>query len=155
MYAHVSALPFERTGRLVVHEQGGHIGRPDAVEFQGRSGQTLVDWLAEVHIWVDRWPTRAGVAVLLERAGVDWVPCANALPYDAIYLRHESELQLVFSSYIPLEPGGTYRVHLPGAVVSRPTLRIGALQCEPGANDARTRPRRAARPSPTTTRKTA
>jgi hypothetical protein len=123
--------------------------RPDALEFRARTNQVLVDWLGEVTIAIHRWPTRDGIAVLLKRTDDGWTPCANALPCDGIYLTQAKDVTLAFSVYIPLDAGGLYRLHLPGAVLATPAIRIGALQREPGFGGSS--PRRAPRglrPSP-------
>lgn len=132
MYDHIGVARFERTGRLVSHGEADRLGRPDAVEFQGRAGERLVDWMAHVHVWFDRWPTRAGAAAILEREGDGWKLLATAMPFDGIYVRAETEEQLTFSVYVPLRAGRTYRLHLPGAVLTRNTIRLAAILREPG-----------------------
>lgn len=141
----LSSQTFERSGVLVRQGEADPFGRPDAIEFQSRSGQRLIDWVGDVVLSVDRWPTRTGVAVILERAGFEWVPVAAALPFDAIYVRQEQEIKLVFGVYVRLEPGTSYRLHLPAAVLTKGTVRIGAIQRDPafGADQTRTRPRTA------------
>jgi hypothetical protein len=49
------------------------------------------------------------------------------MPFDAIQVIREQEVKLVFSVWVPLVAGGTYRLYLPGAVLTRPSVRIGAI----------------------------
>lgn len=128
---YVSVARYEREGRLVVQGGADMRGRPDAVEFRAPSGQRLVDWLGEVFVWIDRWPTRRGVAVLLQQVGSSWEPVATTLWFDALYITREQRLKLVFGAYVELASAVLYRLHLPGAVVTRPVVGVGALQREP------------------------
>lgn len=122
---------FDRTGELVVH---GDDVRANAVDFRARAGLSTVDWLVEAFVWIDRWMTRQGIATLLGPdedmpAGAQrMVVIASAMPFDALYVQREVEAHLVFSEYVRLQPGAAYRLHLDGAVVTRPTLRLVA-QC--------------------------
>lgn len=128
----MSSATFDRSGELVVH---GHDvkGRPDTVEFLARAGEPTIDWLAEAFVWVDRWGTRAGIATLLEADGDVWVARASALPYDALQLVRASEIRLVFSQWVRMQPGQRFRLFLAGAVVCRPVVRIVALVKPPEA----------------------
>jgi hypothetical protein len=119
---------FARTGELLAY--GNDLrGRPDAVTFTARSGEPTIDWLAEAYVWIDRWATRAGVAVLFESdGGSGWEECAAAMPFDALQIVRETEIRLVFSQWVRLQPGRMFRLFLAGAVVTRPDVRIVALQ---------------------------
>lgn len=139
---------FTRPGRLVQHGAADRLGRADAIEFQGRADRAQPDWLAEVRLSVSAWPTRAGVAVILEQQNGDWVPVASSLPFDGLYLRAETEIHIVFGVYVPIQPDGVYRLHLPAAVLTRPSLRIGArgeALADAGAPRRRTQPASPAR----------
>jgi hypothetical protein len=122
----VSVARFDRTGELVA--MGDDLrGRPDAVEFIARSGEPTSDWLAEVTVTISGWATRAGVATLYELQAGAWVPLRSAMPFDAVYVKANTPVRLTFSSYIPLQPAGRYRLFMPGALVSSPTIQIAAL----------------------------
>lgn len=127
----VSSQRFERTGTRATHGDRDAFGRPDAIDFTGRAGERLVDWLAEAFVWIDRWPSRHGVATLFELLEGEWSPLASAMPFDGIHVRLEQEVHVAFSQYVPLTAGAAYRLYLPDAIVTRDTLRIGAIQRHP------------------------
>lgn len=124
----MSVFEFQRTGELLC--TGDDLKqRPDTVEFTARAGQAEVDRLAEVVVTVDRWGTRAGIAHLLESDGNEgWTPLADSLPFDAFYLLSETEIKLVFSEYVRLQPGKQYRLFLAGAVITKPTITVRGIQ---------------------------
>lgn len=133
----MSVVRFDRTGELVA--MGGDIkGRPDCVEFFARAGERTIDWLAEVTVTISAWMTRAGIGTIFERQhDEEWAPVASAMPFDAIYVRGLTAARLVFSSYVRLQPGGRYRVFMPGAVVESPTIQVTALARDPEPPSAR------------------
>lgn len=128
---HIGVARFERNGRLVVHGHD-HLHYSDAVQFTGRSGERLIDCMGELTVTIDRWGTRTGTAGLFE-ADEDgaWQLMASAMPFDAIYVMKEQPVRLVFSVYAPLLPARLYRIHLPGAVVTQPTIQIAAVLRDP------------------------
>lgn len=126
---YVSVARFDREGQMVTHGAADVHGRPDAVQFTGRSGQALVDCMGEITVTIDRWPTRTGVGMLLEADGQrGWQLVASSLYFDGIYVTKEQPARLVFSVYTALLAGRLYRLHLPNAVVTRPTIHIAAIQ---------------------------
>lgn len=131
----VAVVEFERVGELVAH---GHdiSGRPDAVEFRARANQPVFDRLAEVVVTVDRWGGADWAAQLLEDDDATstevWALVARSMPLakaEALYVRADSPIRLVFSEYVGLQPTARYRIYLPSAVVTRPTIVIRGVQC--------------------------
>lgn len=122
------AVRFDRAGVLVLH---GHdvLSRPDAIEFRARSNRPDVsDVFVEATVTVDRWPTRHGQAVLLERDGAGWTKRAESMPYDCLHLQRATPMRLVFSEYIPMQAGQVYRLQLPTAVLVQPTINLCVLE---------------------------
>lgn len=151
---HIGVARFDRVGRLVTHGHVDRHSRPDAVQFTGRSGERLVDCAGEITVTIDRWGTRTGIAALFEadEDGI-WQLVATSMPFDGIYVLKEQTARLVFSVWAPIRAGRIYRLHLPGAVVTQPTIHIAAVLHDPAQldEDKPKRPRRI-QPPPSATK---
>ena len=64
---------------------------------------------------------------------------AAAMRFDAIGVVRETEIRIVFSQWIRLEPGHRHLLFLDGAVVTRPDVRIAALVRAASFESSRTR----------------
>lgn len=118
---------FDRPCELVSHGVDLY-GRTDTVEFRGRSNQLgTIDWLAEAAVTLQSWGDRRGIGSLLVLENDQWAGVANAMPFDAIYVRGETLAKLVFSEYVAMTPGARYRLFLANAVICKPTITLTVL----------------------------